>query len=208
MLQHLMDFFSGSHLIALVNADPLWVVAIVAVIILCETGLVIVPFLPGDSLLFTLGAFLPATSLSPVMVIALLTAAAFVGDTLNYHIGKGSVGRFILRRQWLKSQHRAKTETFFQKYGSATVFIGRFVPIVRTLAPFIAGLSAMPRSAFLLWNFAGALAWCSSFIALGYFLGDLAWVRDHREWLALSIIGVSLLPVLTAILRPAQQEEP
>lgn len=207
MLQHLMDFLSGSHLIALVNADPLWVVAIVAVIILCETGLVIVPFLPGDSLLFTVGAFLPATSLSPFTVIALLTVAAFIGDTLNYHIGKGAVGRFILRRQWLKVQHREKTEAFFRKYGAATVFIGRFVPIVRTFAPFIAGLSSMPRSTFLLWNLAGGLAWCGGFIALGYFLGDMPWVRDHREWLALGIIGVSLLPVLTAVIRPAQQEE-
>lgn len=207
MLQHLMDYLSGSHLIAFVNADPLWVVAIVALVILCETGLVIVPFLPGDSLLFTLGAFLPTTTLSPILIVALLTAAAFVGDTLNYHVGKGAVGRFILRRQWLKTQHREKTETFFRKYGAATVFIGRFVPIVRTLAPFIAGLSAMPRKTFLLWNFTGALTWCGSFIALGYLLGDLAWVRDHREWLALGIIGVSLLPVLTAVFRPAQQEE-
>lgn len=207
MLQHLMDYFSGSHLIALVNADPLWVVAIVAVVILCETGLVVMPFLPGDSLLFTLGAFLPATSLSPIMIIAILTFAAFIGDTLNYHIGKGTVGRFILRRQWLKVQHREKTETFFRKYGATTVFIGRFVPIVRTVAPFVAGLSSMPRKTFLLWNFAGALTWCGSFIALGYFLGDLSWVRNHREWLALGIIAVSMLPVLTALLRPAQQEE-
>lgn len=201
MLHNLMSFLSGSHIIELVNADPVMVVLIVALVLFCETGLVVIPFLPGDSLLFTLGAFLPATSLSPLTVIIALTAAAFIGDLVNYHVGKGAAGRFILSRNWVKAAHREKTEAFFRKYGGATIFIGRFVPVVRTLAPFIAGLSSMPRQLFLLWNAAGAVTWCGSFIALGYFLGDLAWVKDHREWLALAIIGVSLLPVFATVMR-------
>lgn len=208
MLQHLLDFISGNHIVDMVNADPVMVIAIVAAIIFCETGLVILPFLPGDSLLFTLGAFLPATHLSPLLIILVLMGAAFLGNTLNYHIGKGPIGRFILHRKWVKEQHRLKAETFFEKYGSATVFISRFVPIVRSLAPFMAGLSSMPRTKFLLWNLAGAIAWCGGFVTLGYFLGDLAWVRDHREWLALLIVAFSLLPVVSAFLRPAAQDLP
>jgi len=135
--------------------------AILFVIVFIETGLVVVPFLPGDSLLF-----------------AVLTSATVLGDSVNFSIGR-RLGKHAAHSRWLKPEHLAKTHSFFERHGRKTIFLARFVPIVRTGAPFVAGLSATPYGFFLLYNLFGAVAWVSIFVALGYFFGSLPVVHDH-----------------------------
>jgi len=152
--------------------------AILFVVIFIETGLVVVPFLPGDSLLFAAGALAALGHLDPFLLFAVLTAATVLGDSVNFSIGR-RVGRRAAKAHWIKPEHLERTHAFFQRHGRKTIFLARFVPIVRTGAPFVAGLSETPYRFFLLYNVFGAVAWVAIFVSLGYFFGSLPVVHDH-----------------------------
>ncbi|HOC43601.1 MAG TPA: VTT domain-containing protein [Thermoanaerobaculales bacterium] len=151
---------------------------ILFVVIFIETGLVVVPFLPGDSLLFAAGAFAALGHFNPFLLFAVLVAATVLGDTVNFSIGR-RVGRRAARSRWIKPEHLERTHAFFERHGRKTIFLARFVPIVRTGAPFVAGLSETPYRFFLLYNVLGAVAWVAIFVSLGYFFGSLPVVHDH-----------------------------
>jgi membrane-associated protein len=166
--------------------------AILAFIVFAETGLIVTPFLPGDSLLFATGALLaynmPGLDL-PTMCV-LLTLAAFFGDMVNYHMGK------LLGPRFLNPKHLQKTNEFYAKYGGKTIILARFVPIIRTYAPFVAGMGAMKYSVFFIYNIAGGALWVVSFLCLGYFFGNIPAVKTNFELVILGIIALSLLPVV------------
>jgi membrane-associated protein len=168
------------------------------VIILCETGLVVTPFLPGDSLLFAAGALaaIYPQSLSITLLLALLFIAAVLGDTLNYAIGRAVGPRaFSVNRWFLKHEHLVHTQEFYERHGGKTIVLARFVPIVRTFAPFVAGVGRMNYSHFLYYNVVGGLAWVLICTLAGYFFGELPFVKKHFELVVVGIVLVSVLPV-------------
>jgi membrane-associated protein len=176
-------------------------------IVFCETGLVVTPFLPGDSLLFSAGAVCATVesvardagktpAINAWTLGAVLVAAAFIGDNLNYRIGRWVGPRaFSGRFRWLKREHLEKTHAFFEKHGGRAVVIARFVPIVRTFAPFVAGIGQMPYPRFLAWSVGGAVLWVGSLLGLGYLLGGLPFVQRHFEKFVIGIVIVSVLPI-------------
>ncbi len=170
-------------------------------IIFLETGLVITPYLPGDSLLFLVGAISAHGDLNVLLSITLLALAAIAGDTINYWIGRSSGVRFISRGiPLVKREHIERTEIYFRKYGGKTIVIARFIPFVRTLAPFLAGAGRMDYSRFIVYNVAGGTLWVSGFILAGYFFGNLPIVSEHFNMVILIIIAVSLIGVGSMIL--------
>jgi len=205
----LIDFILhiDAHLATfLVEYGP-WVYAILFLIIFVETGVVIMPFLPGDSLLFAAGMLAAQypESLNVWIVIGLLLIAAIIGDTLNYTIGK-EFGNQALKvkifgRNFVKQEHISKTHEFYERYGSKTIVIARFVPIVRTLAPFVAGIGKMSYGTFLTYNVAGAFLWVVGITLAGYFLGNIPLVKDNFEKVVLGIIFISVLPMVFAFLK-------
>ena len=186
---------SDQGLMAVLAQNWLLGTCLIACIVFVETGLVVMPFLPGDSLLFAAGAFLGLTGTSPLAPIAIIAFAAIAGDATNYGIGRSSLGQTIVRKDWVKPKHLAQTREWFDRYGGMTITIGRFIPIVRTLAPFLAGLSGMPARQFALYNVVGGLLWCSLLMTAGVWLGKIVWVREHLSWLSFVIVALSLLPV-------------
>ncbi|MEZ5658371.1 MAG: VTT domain-containing protein [Burkholderiaceae bacterium] len=193
-------FTSADGLMALVAQNWPLGIAIVALVVFCETGLVFMPLLPGDSLLFTTGAFLGASAIGLTVPLVVVVIAAFLGDLTNYGIGRSRLGGRLLERGWVKPGHLARTREFFERYGGFTITIARFVPVVRTIAPFLAGLSAMDARRFGTYNALGALLWGAGLISLGFWLGRVAWVREHLSLITLMIIVVSVLPVLHRLL--------
>ncbi|BDT74215.1 protein DedA (plasmid) [Comamonadaceae bacterium OS-4] len=187
---------SDQGLMLMLSNNWLLGVALVSAVIFCETGLVVLPFLPGDSLLFATGAFLGVSGISPASAIAMITIAAIAGDGLNFMIGRSRFGQILLTRGWIKPHHLAKTRDYFDRYGGPTVTVGRFVPIVRTVAPFMAGLSGMNARRFAIYNIMGAIVWCSVLILAGVWLGKVPWVKDHLSWVSIGIVLMSILPVL------------
>lgn len=180
---------------ALLSQHEVSGLALVALVIFCETGLVVLPFLPGDSLLFAVGAIAALTGRSPVVPLLAVLAAAVCGDMLNYGVGRSFIGRWLLQRRWIGDAHMAKTRSYFDRYGAFTVTIGRFIPVVRTIAPFVAGLTEMPMPRFVLFNVAGAAAWCCLMLLGGYWLGRIDWIAHHVEIVSLAIVALSLLPL-------------
>ncbi|MBL8048672.1 MAG: VTT domain-containing protein [Chthonomonas sp.] len=172
-------------------------------IIFAETGLVIMPFLPGDSLLFALGMFANPTkhALNIWILIPLLVAAAFIGDNLNYQIGRRMGARIIARggTKFFKLEHIEKTQEFFAKHGGWTLVLARWVPIVRTFAPFVAGMGNMPFQTFLRFSFFGGLFWVASCVLAGYFFGQIPWVQDNFEIAMLIVLFASLIPIIIKI---------
>lgn len=186
------------HLDALIQTHGSWVHGILFVIVFCETGFVVTPFLPGDSLLFAVGTFAARGSLDLFTAMGLLTLAAIAGDTVNYWIGHW-VGPRVFRREdvrWLNRKHLERTHQFFEKYGAKTIILARFVPIVRTFAPFVAGIGAMNYSKFFLYNVLGGVLWVGLLTVAGFFFGNIPLVRRHFTLVILGIIVVSVLPIL------------
>ncbi len=185
------------HLTNVFAQYGIWTYAILFLIVFLETGVVVTPFLPGDSLLFAAGALSASGSLNPVVLFVLLTIAAIVGDSVNYAIGR-RIGPRVFREnvRWLKREHLERTQRFYEKHGGKTIVLARFIPIVRTFAPFVAGVGTMAYSRFALYNVVGGIAWTAIFVFGGFFFGNLPVVRDHFEFVILGIIGVSVLPVL------------
>lgn len=208
IVKSLFDFIMhiDEHLIAMVRDYGVWVYAILFLIIFVETGVVVMPFLPGDSLLFAAGMLAAQPNgLNVWIVIGLLIIAAILGDSLNYYIGKQfgmRVTRFkLFGKQMVKEEHIAKTNAFYEKYGSKTIVIARFVPIVRTLAPFVGGIGRMNYKTFITYNVAGALLWVIGLTLAGYFLGNIPIVRDNFEKVVFGIIIVSVLPIFWQLIK-------
>lgn len=193
------------HLAELVAQYGIWIYGILFLILFCETGLVVTPFLPGDSLLFVAGALsaLPGNALDVHMMVILMVVAAIVGDAVNYTIGRlfgetlfSNPNSKIFRRSYLN-----KTHNFYARHGGKTIILARFVPIVRTFAPFVAGMGHMSYRHFAAYNVAGALLWVLLFTYAGYFFGDLPVVQDNLKLLIVAIIGLSVLPGVIEIIR-------
>jgi membrane-associated protein len=173
-----------------------WTYLVLFIIIFCETGLVVTPFLPGDSLLFAAGALAALGALDPLALFALLVAAAILGDASNYWIGK-TVGPKVLhdeKSRIFRKSYLDKTHAFFEKHGGKSIILARFVPIVRTFAPFLAGVGTMSYSQFLIYNVVGGVVWVGGFVGAGYFFGNLPYVRDNFTLVVFAIVGLSVLP--------------
>lgn len=184
------------HLLEFITNYGVWIYAILFLIIFVETGLVIMPFLPGDSLLFAAGALAASTGvMDPWILIPLLFVAAVLGDTLNYHIGKYIGPRvFEIESRFINKQHLMNTQKFFEKHGGKTIIFARFVPFARTFAPFVAGASSMNYKYFLSYNVIGGFLWISSFVILGFLFGNMPIVKDNFTHLIFGIIILSVLP--------------
>jgi membrane-associated protein len=198
-LTHLVDIFLNldKHLQAIVGQYGGLTYLVLFLIIFCETGLVVTPFLPGDSLLFAAGAIASLGSLNLYTLLGLLMVAAILGDTVNYWVGH-FLGRRLLaakRLKVIKQEHLDYTHEFFEKYGGKTIIIARFVPIVRTLAPFVAGLGSMTYGRFMSYNVIGGVAWVTLCTVAGYLFGQLPFVKQHFELVVLAIIALSLVPM-------------
>ncbi|MBI5887816.1 MAG: DedA family protein [Deltaproteobacteria bacterium] len=187
------------HLDLLIKGYGGWTYAILFLIIFCETGLVVTPFLPGDSLLFTVGALAAIGSLDVYLVFLLLTVAAILGDTVNYAAGR-FMGPKVFSR-FLKKEYLDRTHRFYEKYGGKTIVFARFVPIVRTFAPFVAGVGVMSYPMFIFYNVAGALAWIASFVLGGYFFGNIPAVKQNFTAVIFAIIIISILPSVIEFIR-------
>ena len=204
-IQHLLDFVlhMGEHIDALVRDYGAWTYAILFLIIFCETGLVVTPFLPGDSLLFAVGAVAAGGALDPLTACLLLAVAAILGDTVNYAVGYW-IGPKVFHREdsWLLNrEHLERTHRFYEKYGGKTIIFARFVPIIRTFAPFVAGIGKMTYTTFLAFNVIGGVVWIFAFVYAGYFFGNIPVVKDNFSLVALGIVFVSVLPAAYEILR-------
>ncbi|MFD1769290.1 DedA family protein [Sphingobacterium suaedae] len=190
------------HLVEIVNDYQTWTYLILFLIIFAETGLVVTPFLPGDSLLFAAGAIIakPETDLNIFLMWVLLMVAGILGDMVNYHIGK-YIGpkAFSGKYRFLKKEYLEKTERFYEKYGGKTIIYARFVPIVRTFAPFVAGVGSMSYKKFASYNVVGAILWVTGFLFIGYFFGGLPVIKDNFTIVIFAIILLSLLPPLIEV---------
>lgn len=197
-IKHLLDVFIHlDHYVSNLNAScGLWTYLIVFLVIFCETGLVFVPFLPGDSLLFVLGALSAAGALNLGVLWLFLTIAAILGNTVNYFVGTRMVNVIQKADQKLvKPQHLKRTHEFFEKYGAKAIILTRFLPILRTIAPFLAGVGSMKYSQFALYNFIGGLLWVTVGLLSGWWFGRLPWVEKNFSLVILVIVVVSLIPV-------------
>jgi membrane-associated protein len=179
-----------------------WVYVILFAIIFCETGLVVTPILPGDSLLFTVGALCGVHVLNLPAILVLLSVAAILGDNVNYWVGY-KVGPRVFRenRRWLNQEHLKQTSLFYEKYGGKTLVIARFLPIIRTFAPFVAGIGKMNFVKFMTWNISGGLLWVFSVTLLGYWFGNRDFVKKNFGVVILAIIFISILPAVIEIAR-------
>ena len=190
------------HLLEFVRNYGVWVYAILFLIIFVETGLVVMPLLPGDSLLFAAGAIAATGAMDPVLLSVLLIIAAVMGDSLNYQIGHYIGPRvFNMKLRFINRDHLLKTQSFFEKHGGKTIIFARFMPIIRTFAPFIAGVGSMKYSRFLMFNVVGGVAWVLSFIWLGYFFGNLPVIKDNFTYVIFAIIILSLMPAVIEFVR-------
>ncbi|HEX9902829.1 MAG TPA: DedA family protein [Acidobacteriota bacterium] len=199
-----------THLGHLIQQYHNWIYAILFTIIFCETGLVVTPFLPGDSLLFAAGAFAAAGSLKLAWLLLLLAAAAILGDTVNYWIGH-YVGPKVFHKEktpFFKKKYLDRTHAFYEKYGGQTIIIARFVPIIRTFAPFVAGVGRMTYWRFISFNVIGGVAWVALFVLAGYFFGNIPFVKKNFSLVIMAIILVSLVPGIVEYIRHRRKKEP
>ncbi len=206
-MEFIIDFILNidKHMVELVNTYHIWTYAILFLVIFCETGLVVTPFLPGDSLLFVTGAIsaLPGSPLNVHLLFLILIVAAILGDSCNYMIGRYAGERLfsnpdskIFKRKYLEQTHE-----FYEKYGGKTIIIARFVPIVRTFAPFVAGMGRMRYSYFMTYNVVGGLLWVAAFCYAGYFFGDMPFVQQNLKLLIVAIIIISVLPAVFEVIK-------
>jgi len=209
-VRQLVDFILhiDSHLLDLATTYGGWLYAILFAIVFAETGLVVTPFLPGDSLLFAAGAIAATGALDARLVGLLMMVAAFVGNMVNYSIGRSAGARIIARAQrdprwgrWIKPAYVERAHAFFEKRGGAAVVLGRFMPIVRTFVPFVAGVAEMPYPAYVLYNAVGSVAWVGLCVGAGYAFGNVPVVKENFSIVALGIVAVSLLPMLFEFVR-------
>jgi membrane-associated protein len=205
MITTFIDMFVhlDKHLDLIIREYGMWTHAILFLIIFCETGLVVTPLLPGDSLLFAVGTFAAQGSLDVKLLTISLSIAAIAGDTVNYWIGY-FVGPKVFSKEksrFFKREYLDRTHRFYERYGGKTIIIARFVPIIRTFAPFVAGIGRMTYLRFIIYNIVGGVAWIGTFLFGGYFFGALPFVRQNFSLVILAIIVISILPGLIEFLR-------
>ena len=197
VIKFLIDFVlhMDVYLNDIITNYGVWTYGILFFVIFMETGFVVTPFLPGDSLLFAAGTFAALGALNPVYLFLLLVVAAIIGDTINYSIG-AYIGpkAFSGEIKFLKKEHLDKTQVFYEKHGGKTIILARFIPIIRTFAPFVAGIGTMKYSKFVLYNVVGGISWVAIFISLGYFFGNIPFVQKNFELVIFAIIFISFIP--------------
>ena len=195
-IKYLIDLFLhlNEYLANIINQYGGWTYAILFFVIFMETGFVVTPFLPGDSLLFAAGAFAAIGSLNIYFLLGMLMVAAVLGDTVNYSIGL-YLGDRAYNIKWIKKEYFDKTHAFFEKHGGKTIFLARFVPIVRTFAPFVAGIGRMSYTYFITYNFVGGISWVLLFTLAGFFFGNIPFVQKNFEFVIVAIILVSVVPM-------------
>ena len=206
----LLDFFLhlDVHLGEIIRNYGGWTYAILFLIIFMETGFVVTPFLPGDSLLFAAGTFAALGSLNPVLLFFLLFSAAVLGDTVNYWIGSVvGMRAFEKERRFLNREHLEKTQRFYEKHGGKTIVLARFIPIVRTFAPFVAGVGTMKYRNFVFYNILGAFLWTSIFVFGGYFVGNIPVVKENFEIVIIVIILISVLPMVVEFINSRRERK-
>ena len=184
-----------------------WIYGLLFLIIFAETGLVVFPFLPGDSILFIAGTVVAVAGLDIHVLVIVLTAAAILGDSVNYAVGH-FIGPRVYDRpdsRWIRQDHLLRTQRFYDKYGGITIIIGRFVPIIRTFAPFLAGVAGMSYQRFLSYNVIGGLAWITSLVYAGYLFGNIPWVKHNLTWIVFAFVVVSLMPATITFLKERRQ---
>lgn len=206
LLKSLIDFVLhiDQHLIEIVRDYKSWTYLILFLIIFAETGLVVTPILPGDSLLFAAGAIVakPESGLSILLMCGLLMLAAVLGDLVNYHVGRFiGVKAFSGKYKFLKVEYLMKTQHFYEKHGGKTIIYARFIPIIRTFAPFVAGIGTMSYGKFASFNVVGGVAWVCSFLLLGYFFGGLPIIKENFTLVIFGIIFISILPPLIELIK-------
>lgn len=192
------------HLAALVQQYGAWVYGLLFLVVFIETGVVVFPFLPGDSLLFVAGAMAAQGWFSPWLLLILLCFAAVSGDGLNFLFGGLARRKALDMRRFIRPEHLHNTQQFFSRHGGKTIILARFVPIVRTLAPFVAGIGAMPGRLFLTYNVVGGTLWVGTLLLVGYSLGTLPWLQAHLTMVILGIVFLSVMPAIWGALRPAR----
>jgi membrane-associated protein len=184
-----------------------WIYGLLFVVIFAETGLVVFPFLPGDSILFISGTVAATAGLDVHILVALLVTAAILGDSLNYAIGH-FIGPRVFDKpdsRWFKQRHLRQTQAFYDRYGGVTIIIGRFIPIIRTFAPFLAGVAGMTYRRFLSYNVIGAVLWIGLLVYAGYMFGNIPWVKQNLSLIVIGIVIVSLIPAVSTFVRERSQ---
>jgi membrane-associated protein len=206
VLQFLMDLFLhlDEHLSAVIAQYGTWTYALLFFVIFMETGFVVTPFLPGDSLLFAAGTFAALGSLDLGLLLLLLCVAAIAGDTVNYWIGH-YLGDRAYRIRWIKKEYLEQTHAFFEKHGGKTIFLARFVPIVRTFAPFVAGIGRMSYGYFISYNVFGGIVWVVLFTVAGYLFGNIPLVQDNFSLVVIAIILLSMVPMVVEVLKARRE---
>ncbi len=201
-----MDRYLGQ----IVTDTGYWTYAILFVVIFIETGLVVTPFLPGDSILFAAGALIAAQGVLDIKVLyILMVIAAIAGDTANYWIGHYIGPRvFNQKVRWLKKEYLDRTHAFYEKHGGKTIFFARFIPIIRTFAPFVAGIGEMTYGHFISYNVIGGILWPALFLFGGYFFGNIPFIKDHFSLVVIAIVLISLLPAVIEVLRNRKNPTP
>lgn len=208
-METILDFILhiDVHLAALTAQYGMWTYAILFLIVFAETGLVVTPFLPGDSMLFAAGAICSLGSMDVMVLMGLLMIAAILGDSVNYAIGKNVGPRLFssTKSKFLNKQHLDKTHAFYEKHGGKTIILARFMPIIRTFAPFVAGVGSMRYRTFFVYNVVGAIVWVASFTMLGYYFGNQPLVKKNFTLVIGAIIVISVLPAIWEIIRSRKE---
>jgi len=209
ILLQIVDIFLhlDIYLSQVISTYGIWTYALLFLVIFLETGFVVTPFLPGDSLLFAAGTFAALEALDPLVLIVLLIAAAIAGDTVNYWIGHAIGARaFSGEIKWIKKEYMERTHAFFEKHGGKTIFLARFVPIVRTFAPFVAGVGKMSYGYFISYNVFGGIVWVTLFVAAGYFFGNIDFVKHNFSLVIIAIILISILPMVVEAVKARMEK--
>ncbi|MDD1620308.1 MAG: DedA family protein [Methylococcaceae bacterium] len=207
-VQQLLDIVLhiDKHLANIIGEYGMLTYAILFLVIFIETGFVVMPFLPGDSLLFAAGAFVAMDALNLYAVLGLLTIAAVMGDTVNYWIGR-TLGQRAYSQSWINRRHLDRAHTFYENYGGKTIVLARFVPVIRTFAPFVAGMGRMAYSQFIAYNIVGGIAWVLLCSLSGYFFGNIPVVKKNFELVILAIIVISILPIIFEVWKARRQAD-
>lgn len=212
VIKFLIDFVlhMDRYLGQIVTDTGLWTYVILFVVIFIETGLVVTPFLPGDSILFAAGALIAATGVLDIKILyILMVLAAVLGDTANYWIGH-YIGPKVFHEEskFLKKEYLDRTHAFYEKYGGKTILLARFIPIIRTFAPFVAGVGEMTYWHFLSFNIIGGIVWPALFLFGGYFFGNISFIKNHFSLVVIAIVLISLLPAVVEVLRARKEKAP
>jgi membrane-associated protein len=211
LISNLFDLFLhlDEHLSVVIQTYGVWTYLILFLIIFLETGIVITPFLPGDSLLFAAGTFAGMGALNIYVLLILLSAAAILGDTVNYWIGH-YIGpkAFSGEVRFLKKEYLYRTHEFYERHGGKTIILARFIPIIRTFAPFVAGIGAMSYGRFITYNVIGGIAWVAGFTLAGYFFGQVPFVQDNFTYVVVAIILISVMPAVIEVIRSRFKPSP